>query len=136
MNRRAASTATGAMSSPKESLAVIRSAARRLTQSFRADSLASWAAKALIKSMAKDRRKSKISDTPRVLIAPDKFKGTLSSEAAAKAIERGIRRAWPTAKTTRLVLTDGGEGSMELMVRQTGGRRRSARRVRAVLTPW
>jgi len=83
--------------------------------------------------MLKDRRRPDISYNPRVLIAPDKFKGTLSSEAAAQAIEKGILRAWPGAQTTRFVLTDGGEGFMELMVRQTGGRRRSAQTVDAAL---
>jgi len=71
----------------------------------------------------------------RVLIAPDKFKGTLTSEAAARAIERGLRRAWPQVKTTRFTLTDGGEGFMELMVRQTGGRFHTARTVDAALRP-
>ena len=60
----------------------------------------------------------------RVLIAPDKFKGTLTSEAAARAIERGLKRAWPGVKTTRVVLSDGGEGFAETMVAQTGGRLR------------
>ena len=69
------------------------------------------------------------------MIAPDKFKGTLSSEAAALAIEKGLRRAWPEVKTTRLMLTDGGEGFMELMVRQTQGRFRGIRTVDAVLRP-
>jgi glycerate kinase len=78
--------------------------------------------------MPNNRKKPKISDHPRrVLIAPDKFKGTLTSEQAARAIEKGLRLAWPGVKTTRLMLTDGGEGFMELMVRQTGGRLRSAR---------
>jgi len=90
-------------------------------------------------SMPADRKVSRISDrkTPyaRVLIAPDKFKGTLTSEAAAKAIEKGLRRAWPKVKTTRLFLTDGGEGFMELMVRQTGGRLRSARTIDAAGRP-
>ncbi len=92
---------------------------------------------ALIESMSKDRRGSKLSykNVLRVLIAPDKFKGTLTSEAAAKAIERGIRRAWPRAKTTRFALTDGGEGFVELMVRQTGGRLFTARTVDAALRP-
>jgi len=89
--------------------------------------------------MPADRKVSRISDrkTPyaRVLIAPDKFKGTLTSEAAAKAIEKGLRRAWPKVKTTRLFLTDGGEGFMELMVRQTGGRLRSARTIDAAGRP-
>ena len=62
----------------------------------------------------------------RVLIAPDKFKGTLSADQAARAIERGLKRAWPGVKTTRFALTDGGEGFMELMVRQTGGKFRTS----------
>jgi glycerate 2-kinase len=92
-------------------------------------------------SMPKDRKRTTISDghplhaSVRVLIAPDKFKGTLTSGAAAKAIERGLRRAWPKAKTTRFTLTDGGEGFMELMVRQTGGRLRTARTLDAALRP-
>lgn len=62
----------------------------------------------------------------RVLIAPDKFKGTLTSGQAARAIERGLRRAWPGVQTTRLALSDGGEGFVENMVRLTGGRFRSS----------
>jgi glycerate kinase len=87
--------------------------------------------------MPNDRKRFTISDRHprRVLIAPDKFKGTLTSEAAAKAIERGLRRMWPKVKTTRFALTDGGEGFMELMARQTGGRLRTARTVDAALRP-
>jgi glycerate kinase len=89
--------------------------------------------------MPKNRKNPGVSDaqslTARVLIAPDKFKGTLTSEAAAKAIERGLRRAWPKVKTTRFALTDGGEGFMELMVRQTGGRFRTARTIDAAGRP-
>ena len=84
-----------------------------------------------------DRKRLKISDQHplRVLIAPDKFKGTLTSEAAAQAIEKGLHRAWPKVETTRFTLTDGGEGFMELMVRQTGGRLRTAWTVDAALRP-
>jgi glycerate kinase len=87
--------------------------------------------------MTKPRRGAKVSRPHplRILIAPDKFKGTLTSEAAAKAIEKGLRRAWPKAKATRFILTDGGEGFMELMVRQTGGRLRAARTLDAVSRP-
>jgi len=62
----------------------------------------------------------------RILIAPDKFKGTLTAGQAARAIERGVKRAWPHASTTRLPLTDGGEGFVETMVRLTGGRVRTS----------
>jgi glycerate kinase len=85
--------------------------------------------------MQRNRRDRDISYNPRVLIAPDKFKGTLSSAAAARAIEKGIHRAWPDAQTTCLVLTDGGEGFMELMVQQTGGKLRAIRTIDAALRP-
>jgi glycerate kinase len=87
--------------------------------------------------MSKDRRFAHLfrPQPRRVLIAPDKFKGTLTSEAAAQAIEKGLRRAWPEAKTTRLALSDGGEGFMELMVRQTAGRFRQMRTVDAAGRP-
>ena len=71
----------------------------------------------------------------RVLIAPDKFKGTLTSEAAARAIERGLQRAWPGVETTRVVLSDGGEGFAETMAAQTGGRLRSSRTTNAIGEP-
>lgn len=61
----------------------------------------------------------------RVLVAPDKFKGTLTSDEAARAITRGLRRVWPRARITRLALTDGGEGFVAALVRLTGGRLRS-----------
>jgi len=87
--------------------------------------------------MPQDRKSPGVSYSQplRVLIAPDKFKGTLTSEEAAKAIERGLHRAWPKVKTTCFTLTDGGEGFMELMVRQTGGRFRTARTVDAAGRP-
>ncbi|HEX4138819.1 MAG TPA: glycerate kinase [Candidatus Methylacidiphilales bacterium] len=71
----------------------------------------------------------------RVLIAPDKFKGTLTSDQAARAIERGLRRAWPGVKTTRFTLTDGGDGFVEFMVRVTKGKFRHAETLDAAGRP-
>jgi glycerate kinase len=83
-----------------------------------------------------NRKKPKFSDQPRrVLIAPDKFKGTLTSEQAARAIEKGLRRAWPGVKTTRFSLTDGGDGFVDFMVRQTKGKFRTARTIDAAGRP-
>ncbi len=58
----------------------------------------------------------------RVLIAPDKFKGSLSARAAAEAIAAGFGSAWPDAHLTLCPLADGGEGTLELLVEATGGR--------------
>jgi glycerate kinase len=71
----------------------------------------------------------------RVLIAPDKFKGTLTAETAAEAIARGVSRAWRGVETSCLGLTDGGEGFVEMMVRETGGSLRSTRTIDAAWRP-
>lgn len=46
----------------------------------------------------------------RVLIAPDKFKGTLSAREAAQAIARGWQRARPDDICELLPISDGGDG--------------------------
>ena len=49
----------------------------------------------------------------RILIAPDKFKGSLSAPEAAEAIRRGLRTAWPEAQFDIAPIADGGEGFAE-----------------------
>jgi glycerate kinase len=58
-----------------------------------------------------------------IVIAPDSFKGCLSSEAAANAIERGIRRALPNAKIVKIPIADGGEGTLDSLLASAGGHR-------------
>lgn len=49
----------------------------------------------------------------RILIAPDKFKGTLSATRAARAMHSGVRNAWgEKIQMVELPLADGGEGSL------------------------
>jgi len=50
-----------------------------------------------------------------ILIAPDKFKGTLSARAAADAMARGWRQARPSDQVTRFPISDGGDGFGELL---------------------
>jgi glycerate kinase len=57
----------------------------------------------------------------RILIAPDKFKGSLSASEAAAAIRRGIERAWPDAQITEMPVADGGEGTMQAIHTARGG---------------
>lgn len=47
----------------------------------------------------------------RILIAPDKFKGSLSALQAAEALKRGMLRALPEAQIHLLPMADGGEGT-------------------------
>lgn len=57
----------------------------------------------------------------RVLVAPDKFRGTLSARQAAEAIATGWRRARPGDELDLAPMADGGEGTMEALVDALGG---------------
>jgi glycerate kinase len=57
----------------------------------------------------------------RILIAPDKFKGSLAAAQAAEAIRRGIARARPEAECRMLPLADGGEGTAEVLCAALSG---------------
>jgi glycerate 2-kinase len=58
----------------------------------------------------------------RVLAAPDKFRGTLTSTEAAAAIAAGWRRGRPADSVEQLPLADGGEGTLDALVSARGGR--------------
>ena len=52
----------------------------------------------------------------RILIAPDKFKGSLTAIEAAAAIAEGALRVYPDAVATQFPVADGGEGTLEAAV--------------------
>lgn len=51
----------------------------------------------------------------KVLIAPDKFKGTLTAHEVCDAIEAGIKKFDSSIQTFKLPLADGGEGSLDIL---------------------
>ncbi|WP_324649770.1 glycerate kinase [Georgenia sp. H159] len=51
--------------------------------------------------------------SPRVLLAPDKFKGSLSAAQVAAHLAAGLRRAHPGITADELPVADGGEGTVE-----------------------
>ncbi|MGH8045942.1 MAG: glycerate kinase [Chthoniobacterales bacterium] len=57
----------------------------------------------------------------RILVAPDKFKGSLSAPEAVEAICTGLESALPEARLHKLPLADGGEGTAEFFIRAFGG---------------
>ena len=57
----------------------------------------------------------------KVIVAPDKFKGSLSAPEAARAIGRGVARACPSARVDLVPMADGGEGTVEALVEATVG---------------
>ncbi|MDQ3199354.1 MAG: glycerate kinase [Verrucomicrobiota bacterium] len=56
----------------------------------------------------------------RILIAPDKFKGSLGAREVGAAIAAGVREAWPDAEVEICPLADGGEGTAEVICRALG----------------
>ncbi len=66
-------------------------------------------------------------EAPRVVIAPQSFKGSADAVAVAAAIARGVRAAWPAADRVELPLADGGEGTVRALVSATRGELRRAR---------
>lgn len=57
----------------------------------------------------------------RVLIAPDKFKGSLTASEAAMAIRAGVLEVFPEASCVCRPVADGGEGTAEAMCQALGG---------------
>jgi glycerate 2-kinase len=57
----------------------------------------------------------------RILLAPDKFKGTLDATAVAGAMALGARDAIPGAEISTRPLADGGEGSLDCVAASTRG---------------
>ncbi|PKL86990.1 MAG: glycerate kinase, partial [Ignavibacteriae bacterium HGW-Ignavibacteriae-2] len=50
-----------------------------------------------------------------ILIAPDKFKYSLTAKEVCEAVEKGIRKYMPSANIIKIPLADGGEGSLETL---------------------
>jgi glycerate kinase len=57
-----------------------------------------------------------LGDRPRVVVAPDRFKGSLTAAEAAGALAAGVRRHWPAARVVTVPLAGGGEGTVDAAV--------------------
>jgi glycerate kinase len=62
----------------------------------------------------------------RVVVCPDKFRGTLRADEAARAMAAGVERAGYDDVVV-VPLADGGEGTLDTMLAARGGSRRTAR---------
>jgi glycerate kinase len=70
-----------------------------------------------------------------VLIAPDKFKGTLSARAAADAMARGWRQARSSDQVVLFPISDGGDGFGDLVGASLGAESETVRTVDAAHQP-
>jgi len=71
----------------------------------------------------------------RILIVPDKFKGTLTARAAAQAIARGWRRRRPQDDLELLPMSDGGDGFNLVITELLGAEIRSVEAMDAAHRP-
>ena len=51
------------------------------------------------------------------ILAPDSFKGSLSAKQVCIAMEKGIMKVFPDAEVISLPLADGGEGTVETLIK-------------------
>jgi len=58
----------------------------------------------------------------KIVLAPDSFKGNLTSQQVASALEKGIKRVIPNANCIKVPMADGGEGTVQSLVEATGGK--------------
>src|SRR4051794_6633099 len=58
----------------------------------------------------------------RIIVAPDKFKDCLSAPKVAEAIAAGLKLADPYAQLDLCPMGDGGEGTVDALVKATNGR--------------
>src|SRR4051812_14734194 len=58
----------------------------------------------------------------RIVLAPDKFKGSLSAPQVCDAMARGIQRVNPSIEIDSIPLADGGEGTVDALVRAMNGK--------------
>ncbi|MBR5858824.1 MAG: glycerate kinase, partial [Clostridia bacterium] len=56
-----------------------------------------------------------------ILLAPDSYKGCLTSQEVCDAIEQGIKKANNNANVMQFPSSDGGEGFCDCMRRLFGG---------------
>ncbi len=59
----------------------------------------------------------------RILLAPDKFRGTFTAAQVCDLLARGLRDADPSLEIHSLPLADGGEGTLDAILAAEGGRR-------------
>ncbi len=51
----------------------------------------------------------------KILIAPDKFKGSLSAQEVCTALSKGLKKANPNIEITTRPMADGGDGSLQVL---------------------
>lgn len=57
----------------------------------------------------------------KILLVPDSFKGTMSSQEICDIMAGEIQKVWPKALVISIPVADGGEGSVDAFLSSVGG---------------
>lgn len=60
-----------------------------------------------------------------ILLIPDSFKGTMSSEEICSIMDKAIKNHYPDAQVKQIPVADGGEGSVDAFLQALGGEKRT-----------
>lgn len=63
----------------------------------------------------------------KILLAPDKFRGSLDAPQVCQAMAEGINMVSTDIETVSLPMADGGEGTLDLLLWYSGGQKKTAR---------
>lgn len=63
----------------------------------------------------------------KIIIAPDSFKGTMSSIEVCETIEQGVLNIRPEVEIVKIPIADGGEGTVDALLYALGGKRMNIR---------
>ncbi len=61
----------------------------------------------------------------KIVVAPDKFKGSISGKEFCRAVEDGFLRVFPYAEVLKIPLADGGDGTIEVLEEHIPGGKRT-----------
>ncbi len=60
----------------------------------------------------------------KIILIPDSFKGTMSSEEICNIMDKSIRKTYPSAEVISIPVADGGEGSVDAFLCAVGGEKK------------
>lgn len=63
----------------------------------------------------------------KILLAPDKFRGSLEAQQVCEAMNEGIYMVSPEIEVLCLPMADGGEGTLDLLLWYSGGKKQTAK---------
>ncbi|GGD47667.1 glycerate kinase [Emticicia aquatilis] len=63
----------------------------------------------------------------KILLTPDKFRGSLDAQQVCEAMAEGIRMVSPAIDVVSLPMADGGEGTLDLLLWYSGGKKQIAK---------